>query len=143
MNDPVSDICRQLLLDLSLGTDGSSEWPVFVGILPDQPDNAISCYDTAGIMNGRIMRTGEQVEHPGLQIMVRSPDYLSAINKANAIALALDQQSDVVVQMESNRFYRIQNISRAGAILPLGLNEDDRRRYHFSINAVLTIHPES
>lgn len=140
--DPVSDIMRQLLLDLLLGTDGGDEWAIFVGLLPDTPDKAIAIYDTAGKLDGRLMTTGKQIEHKGIQIIVRAPEYLDAINKSNEIMDTLDLQNRIDVEMESDRVYLIQNISRSGATLPLGLNEDDRRRYHFSSNALITLNQE-
>lgn len=142
MSSPTSDIIRQLIMDLGLNAgpeSGDPPWPVFVGLLTDQPDEAIGVYDTAGKIDGRIMLTGEQVEHPGVQVMVRSPAYLLAVNKAQEIAGAFDLTKGSVVELESGDIYTLLNISRTGAILPLGMGEDDRRRYHFSINAITTI----
>lgn len=134
-----ADIVRQLLLDLALVEDGTTgDWPCFVGYLPDLPEKAVVCYDTAGTFDGRIMSSGEKVEHPGIQILVRTQTYVDAFNKVKEIAEALDGQRLTEVVFETTT-YVIQNISRTGAVLPLGQMEDDRRRFHFSINAVMTI----
>jgi hypothetical protein len=144
IEDSVADIVRQFLIDGGLGQSNlASDWAVFVGQMPDQPDKAICVYSGLGRIDGRIMRTGEQVEHPGVQVIVRGTDYPSAEHKSREVALGFDGQRGSVVQMASDRFYTLLNISREGAVHPLGIMEDDRRRYHFSINAVLTLKEES
>jgi len=42
-------IVQQLLIDLNLATDPTvgSEWPVYCGYEPDDPDDCITVYDTA------------------------------------------------------------------------------------------------
>src|SRR5678816_1809962 len=96
---PTANIIRQLMLETSLG---GTDWPVFVGYLPDLPDNAICVYDTAGRLDGRIMRTGEQIEHAGIQTRVRGLNYLAVQAKALAIADMFDVQFNSEVEMESD-----------------------------------------
>ncbi len=144
MNDSVADIVRQRITDVGLGEESSGDWEVFVSNIPDQPDRAICVYDTLGRFDGRIMRTGEKIEHPGIMVLVRGSIYPETYDRAKAIALALDQTAPfTTVELSSSDVYLIQNISRTGALHPLGFMEDDRRRYHFSINAVLTYRKES
>ena len=140
MNSP-ADLVYQLLVDLQLGSAGvgSEDWPVFVSFLPDVPDESICVYDTAGRLDGRLMLTGEQVEHPGIQIRVRGKDYSDTHKKAQAIAVELDSQKRKLVELESGEFFTLINFSRTGSILSLGMEQEgDRRRFHFTINAVLT-----
>lgn len=140
MSTPAT-IIRKLLLDLNLGeTESSGEWVVFVSFLPDLPDSAICVYDTAGRLDGRIMRTGEQIEHEGVQIRVRGIDYPATWTKANDIALALDAQTQTPVQIEVGEVWTLHNASRSGAVIPLGVDADDaRRRHNFTINMNLTL----
>jgi len=116
------------------------EWPAFISFMPEElPDQAICVYDTAGTSDGRIMSTGEKIEHPGIQIRVRGIDYPVVWAKANEIALALDAQNNVEVETESGLVFLVQNISRTGAIVPLGLETNGpRRRHNFTINAITT-----
>jgi hypothetical protein len=134
MNAPSLAI-HQLLLEEELVGD----WGLFMAFLPDDPDNAICVYDTAGIMDGRMMRTGERIEHPGIQIRVRGPVYKDTWEKANLIALALDTvQKNVVTTEEED--YIIHNVSRTGAIIPVGVEDAGRiRRHHFTMNMILTL----
>jgi hypothetical protein len=132
-------IIRQLLITLELGT-ASGTWPIYVSFLPATPDNALCIYDTAGRLGGRIMSSGEQIEYPGIQIRVRGSDYGISYTKANAIALALDSQIRNSIAISGEDPYILHNASRAGSIISLGMDPDDsRRRYHFTINALLTV----
>jgi len=134
-----ADVIRQLLLDLDLGTD-EGDWTVFVSFLPDVPDIALCVYDTSGKMDGRIMKTGEQIEHPGIQIMVRGTDHPTTWQKAKDITDSLDQVRRSLVALDSESSYILHNVSRSGAIVPLGVEtEGSKRRHLFSINATVTI----
>lgn len=136
---PTAAIIRKLLIDLGIGTAAGS-WPVFIAFLPDFPDNAIIVYDTAGILDGRIMATGEQIEHPGFQIRIRGPEYPVVLSKVSDIALGIDSQRKVSVALSVSEAYTVHNISRTGAPIPLGLEEiGDRKNFHFTVNGVATI----
>lgn len=137
MSTSPAEIIYNLLDQLAL-VGQSGTWPASISFLSDEDDDAVAVYDTAGELDGRIM-TGEQIEHPGIQIQVRAKSYPTAWGKANEIALALDNQSQVSVAVESDATYLVANVSRRGAIVPMGIDEKDgRRRHYFSINAVIT-----
>ena len=140
MSTPAT-IVRKLLLDLNLGeVTSEADWTVFVSFLPDLPDSALCVYDTAGRLDGRLMRTGEQIEHEGVQIRVRGVEYPVAWEKVNEIALALDGQINTTVEIAVDEAYTLHNASRSGAIIPLGQDpEDARRRHNFTINMTLTL----
>lgn len=137
---PNADIIRKLLIDLELGSSAPpTAWPVYVAFLPNEIDNVISCYDTAGTSDGRLMKDGKRIEHPGVQIRVRSLKYLGGWQKVQTIAEALDAQKNTIVTVGSDSF-TLKNISRTGAILPMGVDpEDDRKRFNFTVNAILTV----
>lgn len=136
---PNADIIRRVIIDAGLGADSGETWPVFTGFLPDEVDAAIAVYDTSGIKDGRVMTTGEQITHPGVQVRVRGPVYPEVFKKAQDIAAELDNTFGISIDMSADS-YRISSISRTGDILPMGVEmEGDRRRFNFTINAVLTI----
>lgn len=135
---PTAEIIRQLLIDLDLGESSGSAWVVFVSFLPSSPDQAMAVYDTTALPDGRLMGTGERIEHPGFQIRVRGTHYPDVRNKADEIALALDAQQGTSVTISDGTF-EVLNISRIGGILYLGIDETDQRRHHITINAVTTI----
>ena len=139
MSSP-ADVIRQLLIDLELGAEVDGSWPVFVSFLPGAPDNALCVYDTAGRMDGRVMATGEKITHPGVQIVVRGSIYPDSRRKAEDIALAFDAQQGATIVMDSVDSYILQNVSRSGDIIPLGVEQEgDRRRHLFTVNVVVTM----
>jgi hypothetical protein len=139
MSSP-AEVIRQLLVDVGEGVESSGIWPVFASFLPGQPDSALCVYDSAGVPDGRIMAGGEKIIHPGIQVMVRGAGYPETRAKAESIAMLLDAQQRSEVVMESDESYILHNVSRTGDILSLGMEQEgDRRRYLFSINAVLTM----
>jgi hypothetical protein len=141
MSSP-AQVIRKLLIDLELVPSvQTSSWFPFISSLPDSPDTAIALFDQAGTSNGRLMRTGERIEHPGVQILVRDASYPNAWTKAKAVTDALDAVSrGTVVEMGEEEEWKIQNISRTSNILSLGLDQvGDRKRHNLSINASVTM----
>lgn len=137
-----ADILRKLLINLEQAEETGS-WTVFVSFLPDTPeapDEALCIYDTAGKLDGRIMATGEQVEHPGIQIRVRGKSYPDTWEKVNDIVKALDAVRKVPVAFNETEIYTVHNVSRSGAVIPLGMDESGNKRlFHFTANMVLTV----
>lgn len=136
-----AEIIRRLLIDLDKVEDHSaSVWASFVSFLPETPKKAVCFYDTEGAPDGRIQRTGERIEHPGIQILVRAPDYSDAYEKAREIATTLDAQDDVDVAFPAAETYVVHNVSRSGTILSLGMMKVGSERFHvFTVNAIVTL----
>jgi hypothetical protein len=116
-----ADIIAKVLIDLSLGLEPpTTPWPVFVSNEPDVPDNCITTYDTLGKSSGRTNYDGEQQEHHGVQVRVRSINHPIGFTKARAIAIALDQSVyDMVVSIGSVS-YLVHCVNRQGDIISLG-----------------------
>lgn len=132
---PPANIIRQLLTNMDSG-----QWTIFVSFLPGEPDEAICIYDTAGRLDGRLMPTGEQVEHPGIQIRVRGRDYKDTWDKMDSIVKALDAVRRIPVVFSAEEAYIVHGVSRHGAVIPLGIDEaDNHRHYHFTANMTLTL----
>ena len=140
--DPPADIISQWLADAGHGFKPESkpkEWPVFVGRSPDGSDvvdDIITVYDTTGKQDGRIMKTGENINHPGLQIAVRSMFYTSGHNKLTGIAKGFDSIKNVDVSVGTNN-YTILSVSR-GTIIPVGQETSGRTRFLFTLNVFAT-----
>jgi hypothetical protein len=138
------DIIAKLLVDAGDGdlfsASGADKWPIYTGFLPDDKDQAICIYGTAGSPDGRIMRTGERIEHPGIQIRIRSLKYVPTSLKADQIAATIDSIAGDEVTMEPGTVYSIANISRSGTPLNLGPEEatGSKRRFNFTVNATVT-----
>lgn len=138
MSSP-AEILYELLLDNGKLSEDSNRVG-FIGYLPDDPDEALTIFDTLGMQDGRIMETGERIDHPGLQITIRSPDYSSAANWAKDVALFLDGVKRISIVMDSSEAYCLQNVKRTGTINYLGVEtEGTKRRHIFTLNMVVTL----
>lgn len=119
-------------------------YQLFYSYLPDDPDNAIAIFDTAGRLDGRMMRTGEQIEHYGIQITIRGRNYVEAWRLANSIATYLDAVKKETVVIPGGDTYILHNVSRSGAVIPVGIETvNTRLRRIFSINMTVTLSRET
>ena len=145
ISNPAAQIFQIWLIAEALGVDpdtddNTNDWPIFIGILPDSndvKDNAIAVHDSTPIKDGRIQATGETILHHGIQVMVRGSDYLTAHAKIVAIRNVFDTLKNVAVTAGGTN-YTIKQISHLG-IIPLGTEEEIRRRVRFTLNGISTI----
>lgn len=139
-----AQLIRRLILAQGLGVtqvavDPQPNWTVFTAFLPEVPNNAIAVYDTEGKRDGRIMRTGEMVEHPGTQVRVRGTDYAGAWQRSQDIATFLDRQNRTTITIAGDGVYLVQSISRVAPVLSVGPEEvGSLRRFNFTINSTMT-----
>jgi hypothetical protein len=137
MHSP-AHIFSQLLIDLGHASE-SGAWPVFVGFAPDDPDNRICVYDSDGKEDGRYMRSGEKVEHPGVDIDIFGTDQEELWAKANEIKDALDAVRNVSIEISAES-YNILNVSRVGNLIDVGMQDKgDRRTHKIEAHVNLTI----
>lgn len=134
---------RAYLLAQGLGSDPdtppAAAWPFYYSIMPDGNgvvDNVLAAYDTAGKIEGRRMRGGVSIEHPGVMIHARSVSYDDGYSKLKAVADALDAVSmaSVTIGVETRV---IAAVSRR-SILDVGEVPGDRPRSRFSLNAIVS-----
>lgn len=122
------------------GTGGI--WPIFIGYTPDSPDDVIVITDTTGAMDGQTQVDGEQCEHHGLQIKVRSKDNPTGYVKIRALAVYVDENILRAGVTVGSNTYTVQAINRQGGVLHLG-REAGSERDLFSINALVTLRQTS
>lgn len=145
MNTPLShspaDIIAQLLIDLGLATDpdDTDAWPVYSTDEPDLPDNCITCYDTAGRDVGRTMKDGERQQYPGIQLRIRCARHEVGFVKAQAIAIALDEQVAMDYVTLDAVTYTVQSVLRTGTVVPIGKEVPGSARRAFTINGLVTV----
>lgn len=116
-------------------------WSLHVGTMPDEGTNALAVYDTAGVLQRRIMRTGQKREKFGVQLRIRSTDYLVGFNKGRALANILDAIYRAPVAMSEDLVVLLHNASRTSTVVPLG-REIGKQRYLFTLNALLRMHEQ-
>lgn len=143
MKSSPADVIKKILIEEQLVSDPESvgaPWPCYVSSLPDAstPDNAACLYDTSPKLDGRLMRTGESVEHPGVQVKVRSKTYREGWAKIDSISTKLDAVLRRSLVIEDFN-YTVQSIS-TGGVLPNGLEEGTTKRRHlFTLNCQVTL----
>lgn len=136
---PPSVIIRQILINEGL-LSTSGDWTVYNAFLPDKPQKSACIYDEDGKQDGRLMATGERIDHPAVQVRVRCQAYMEGWEKANLIAEKLDQINRLEIAVPDDGTYLLQSVSRTGTVISAGMETiGDERRFNFTVNANLTI----
>lgn len=119
----------------------SGDWPVYVGSLPDGNDidnEIVGCMDTTPVKDGRIMSSGENIFHYGVQLVLRSTVYNTGWEKIEGLKseLELVNRNTVIISSIS---YRLDNITLSTGIVNIGQEEGSKRRELFSLNFIVTL----
>lgn len=144
MTHSPADVLAQLLIALGLATDPEAsplgEWPVYVGMEPSSPDSCITVYDTtASGGDFRTMPDGALPDRYGIQVRVRSADYLTGYVKAWALreGLAVNAYANAVALDGAN--YIVHAATGLGDVLSLGKDAPSSKRSLFTINGNLVV----
>jgi len=143
LTDPPAAIIKQYLIDQSAGVDpttSSADWPIFVGTLPDDDlvkDKAIAVFDTNPRKDGRDIEDGTTFEHFGIQVLIRSNNYVTGYERLKLVMDKLDVALNSSVTYNSTT-YTLNNSSRT-SFFALGTEPDKRRRETFSVNSLVAI----
>ena len=121
-NAPSIDI-KDVLEDSSSGLGLSFGVNMFIGSMPNKPDNCICIYDYPGESQDLF-----GYEKPSVQVLVRNKNYETAWNLCKDIKYFLHDGFNNFI-INQTRYIRIYSISDA---LPLGMDESNR--YKMSIN---------
>ena len=136
-------LLRQYIIDvitLLQTPSGAAVWPCYVGFMPDGdfvPDDSVCIYDTAGVKDGRLM-VGPTIQHYGIQLRIRSTEYQEGWTRADAISSGLDAVVNYDLDYNGET-YHIYNVSRTTPIVPLGMEEETKRRWLFTANFLVTV----
>ena len=146
MNYSPAFIISQYLIDEGICVDpsDSGDWPVFVVLLPDGDevdDNALACFDTAPLKDGRVME-GENIFHYGVQILIRSDanDYSGGWTKAKEIESAMEELNRTEITIDSGNVFRVDSATDTTGVVAIGQEmENSKRRNLFSCNFLVTM----
>ena len=136
----IASVIVQILEEMSHPLDGDV-WPLYISSMPDGDDVENDCgsiYDSPGVIDARLMREGEIVEHFGIQIKIRSKDYEIGYRKIRGLVLDLDALKNEIITLDDNT-YTVENLARIGTIGYLGIEKESKRRYLFSANFIACI----
>lgn len=114
-------------------------YEVFLNHMPDSPDKAVMVFDQpSGKLESRSLRTGEVVEHPAVQVIVRGPKGPGSTDSGYAAIRAVWDTVSQVYQHVATQGEILQCITKANTIGSLGL-EQQTRRARFSQQFRMTI----
>lgn len=141
-----AQIIRFLLIAAGGGVlpSNGGSWPIFAWQEPDQPDNVATLYDTSGKMDGRV-HDGEQQQHEGVQLRVRSAIANDGNNKIRALVEILDKQVLNTLVVCNNvpgpgtSSYRVHSVTRPGTILSIGKDTPTTKRAIFTCNLLVSV----
>jgi hypothetical protein len=143
LNSPAF-ILAEYIIDQGIGsmTNPASNlaWPLYNNFLPDATGvktDLGSIYDTSGVKDGRLM-TGEMIAKFGIQFRIRSSKYEEGYNKAQEVAVALDSVFNGSVTIGVDEF-EINNVSRQGPVISLGVEKGTTGRRFFTVNFLITL----
>lgn len=135
----LAEYLRQGESSLGLFTDPADEgdWPLYVSSLPDGngvPANAAAVYDTSGVKIARL-NNGTNVFQYGVQVFIRSSDYIIGHGKASELESLLEGLLNEKVTI-GEEVYVINTFNQTSPVLVLG-QDPDTRRDAFTINGLL------
>lgn len=115
------DNLADYLEDESVGTVGTD---IFVGVLPDSPDNCVALLGLSGMPTNADIK---ELEFPRFQALIRNTNYSTGADKMAAVRSALHVL--IGEQLANYRVLRCHAWQEGGSI-----GQDDKGRYEFSIN---------
>lgn len=143
----VARVVAQLLIDKGWGAQSSTpgvsdDWSVYTSTEPPKPDNCITVYGTAPIIQGKSQVDGFQMEHRGITIRVRGSDEPTATVRAEALRQQLSEQAYkeiVLLDYESVEYkYRINSFPRV-SLVPFGLFVPTAKTYVINLNCTVVV----
>ncbi len=119
-----ADILRYYVISQNLATlpDTSGLWPGYANFLPDEGYNAILFTDTTARNDGRDIRSGQVINHPGVQMLFRGKTQPLAYNKGKEVQDLIDTIYRQIVTIDSTD-YKIDSVTRNGTLIPLSMEE--------------------
>lgn len=141
-----AEVIQQYLIDEELGVVWNASRPsttdYFVyrdTIPPTTPDLVIVVNDIMPSLDGRDMRTGDSIQHPGIMIRVRALNPDSGKVKGNDIQIALDMIKKTIVTIPSDdKQYLVAAFCLTSGLMYMG-QEENKNRHLFSLNGTITI----
>ena len=113
-------------------------WPIFVGHMPDAPDNAMCIYDTAGIPEGRLQGAGITLSKPGWQVRVRARTHQEGIAQMKRVQTHLDTILREAVTLDDDG-YTVQAVTQTSTMLPIGKEPGGKSRDLLTLNGTITL----
>lgn len=143
-----AEVLAQRLINLGVGSINPSPatgFAVRVADDPQQYDQTIVLFDSGAELDGVMLRTGESIQHPTVQVRVKAKDYRQGQRKAQEAATLLAGTRRVVVTVanpgpstpSATQDVTVQAVTLITGIGTLGRDEKNLR-WLFSFNLKAT-----
>jgi len=128
---PSSVVLAVWLIENDVCTDPEAQlpWPVFASMLRDGqnlPSNMVGIFDTTGIVHSRFMVDGEYSKRDGIQVQVRSTNYLLAWRMVKFVERRLLSIKNTVIEVKGIP-HKIFTVAQTSTPVPLGLDATGSR----------------
>lgn len=110
---------------LATGLFGTKATDLFYGNLPDSPDSCICVFQSGGLP----AEPYEDLEYPGLQVVVRNSDPDTARTKADGVLAYLAGKSHLTINSRNYHWIKSQGMSDGGL--------DPKNRRTFTIGFIV------
>lgn len=137
-HSPAKILATWLIAQGVFVSTAGAEWKLFIAHQPAKPTRCAVLYDTSGINDGRLMSSGEQIVHHGIQLRIRSEDYQNGWVKIKAAMEDLAALTNGAVVIGADP-YTIVNVSQTSSIASFGEENGSTRNYGWTVNFILTI----
>lgn len=141
MTDTPARVFQQYLIDEGLGLapgTGVVNWPVYRDNLPTAPDKLILVKETTPILDGRLMKSGVQIQHFGIQLTFRaltdSEAKLKGYTVQEYITEILYRETIVI----ASATYLLQSFTLTSGLGFAGEEEQNKRRL-YTTNGTITL----
>lgn len=123
--NPVSMDIKDMLVTEGLGVFmANTGWSINIAVEPEEPDTAITIYDTGGVPDYTLINSANPVDHDTFQVRVRAISYIEGHAKALEINKFLDK-TDTYIETGGTYDVTYYTFQRSSGIISLGENDND------------------
>lgn len=134
-------IVQRLLVENGWASDPDltivGTWPAYYDNEPDLPDNCITIYDTTPALDSDLMLSGEQTQHEGITIRIRSKDHDVGASMTRQLLKQLTEQVYFKYLTIGSHQYLVQCFAQL-SIVRLGRDSKTKRTLH-NINGFVAV----
>lgn len=139
MTTPPGKVIRAWLILHNFGVAGpTAAYSVFSPSMPESPDECIAVANTTPVLDGALLETGEVIQHPGIQIKIRSKSHDPGWVKGKQIENAICGIRNELVTVTGLGTFLVQNFHLTSGLMYAGVEEQNKRPW-FTLNGTLTI----
>lgn len=142
------DILVACLTNMTLGNSHdrtlNDEWPVFQSFLPSGKGadaDVLGVMEVPGFVDGRLMKSGETIYHPGLRIVARGRNHDVTRTKLITIGVAMETLHNYLVNL-GGVSYSILTMTQTTSVMYAGIEDTETRLHQFAADFLMSVKKE-